>query len=40
MRRTLGMDQYVSPVARALIGKAAGEIAFAGDHEIEILSID
>ena len=31
---------YVSPVARALIGRGAGEIALAGDQEIEILSID
>jgi hypothetical protein len=42
MRRILGMDQYpyVSPVARALIGRAASEIVLGGDHEIEILSID
>jgi transcription elongation GreA/GreB family factor len=31
---------YVSPVARALIGRAASEIVLAGDREIEILSID
>jgi hypothetical protein len=31
---------YVSPAARALIGRAAGEIVLAGDHEIEVLSID
>ena len=31
---------YVSPVARALIGRAAGHIVLAGDHEIKILSID
>ena len=31
---------YVSPVARAVIGRAAGEIVLVGDHEIEILSID
>jgi transcription elongation GreA/GreB family factor len=35
-----GSISYVSPVARALIGRAAGEIVLAGDHEIEILSID
>jgi transcription elongation GreA/GreB family factor len=29
-----------APVARALIGRAAGEIVVAGDREIEILSID
>jgi len=35
-----GSISYVSPVARALIGRAAGEIALVGDREIEILSID
>jgi transcription elongation GreA/GreB family factor len=35
-----GSISYVSPVARALIGRAAGEIVLAGDHEIEILSIE
>jgi transcription elongation GreA/GreB family factor len=35
-----GSISYVSPVARALIGRAANEIVLAGDHEIEILSID
>jgi hypothetical protein len=41
-RRILGMDQisYVSPVARTLIGRAAGEIVLTGDREIEIFSID
>jgi transcription elongation GreA/GreB family factor len=34
-----GSISYVSPIARALIGRAAGEIVLAGDHEIEILSI-
>jgi transcription elongation GreA/GreB family factor len=34
-----GSISYVSPVARALIGRAASEIVLAGDHEIEILSI-
>ena len=35
-----GSISCVSPVARALIGRAASEIVLAGDHEIEILSID
>ena len=35
-----GSISYVSPVARPLIGRAAGDIVLAGDHEIEILSID
>ena len=35
-----GSISYVSPVARALIGRAAGEIVLAGDREIEILSIE
>jgi transcription elongation GreA/GreB family factor len=35
-----GSISYVSPVARALIGRAAGETVLVGDHEIEILSID
>jgi transcription elongation GreA/GreB family factor len=35
-----GSISYVSPVARALIGRAAGEIVLAGNREIEILSID
>jgi hypothetical protein len=34
-----GSISYVSPVARALIGKAAGETVLVGDREIEILSI-
>ena len=34
-----GSISYVSPVARALMGRAAGDIV-AGDHEIEILSIE
>ena len=29
-----GSISYVSPVARALIGRAAGDIVLAGDHEI------
>jgi transcription elongation GreA/GreB family factor len=35
-----GSISYVSPVARALIGKAAGDIVLVGDREIEILSIE
>ncbi|HEY1864416.1 MAG TPA: transcription elongation factor GreA [Roseiarcus sp.] len=35
-----GSISYVSPVARALIGRAAGEIVLAGDQEIEVLCID
>ena len=34
-----GSISYVCPVARALVGRATGEIVLAGDHEIEILSI-
>ena len=35
-----GSISHVSPVARPLIGRAAGHIVLAGDHEIEILAID
>lgn len=35
-----GSISYVSPVARALIGKTAGDVVLAGDHEIEILAIE
>jgi transcription elongation GreA/GreB family factor len=35
-----GSISYVSPVARALIGKAAGDFVLVGDHEIEILYIE
>jgi transcription elongation GreA/GreB family factor len=35
-----GSISYISPVARALIGKAAGDIVSVGDREIEILSIE
>jgi len=35
-----GSISYVSPVAWALIGKAAGDVVLLGDHEIEILSIE
>ena len=35
-----GSISYLSPVARALMGRAAGDVVLAGDHEIEILSIE
>ncbi len=35
-----GSISYVSPVARALVGKAPGDVVLVGDHEIEILSIE
>jgi transcription elongation GreA/GreB family factor len=35
-----GSISYVSPVARALIGKAAGDVVWVGDHEIKILSME
>jgi transcription elongation GreA/GreB family factor len=35
-----GSISYVSPVARALIGRAPGDVVSAGDHEIEILTIE
>ena len=35
-----GSISYISPVARALIGKAAGDIVLVGNREIEILSIE
>jgi transcription elongation GreA/GreB family factor len=34
-----GSISYVSPVARALAGKAVGEFVAVADHEIEILAI-
>jgi transcription elongation GreA/GreB family factor len=34
-----GSISYISPVARALIGRAAGEVVLTGGHQIEILSI-
>lgn len=34
-----GSMSYVSPVARALIGKSVGEIVAVGDSEIEIVAI-
>ncbi|WGD54096.1 transcription elongation factor GreA [Bradyrhizobium sp. CB1650] len=34
-----GSISFVSPVAKSLIGKAVGDVAGAGNQEIEILSI-
>ncbi|ARQ58676.1 transcription elongation factor GreA [Rhizobium sophoriradicis] len=34
-----GSISYVSPVARLLMGKAAGDAAEAGGHELEIIAI-
>ena len=34
-----GSISYVSPVARSLMGKAAGDVVGSGSQEIEILSI-
>jgi transcription elongation GreA/GreB family factor len=35
-----GSISYVSPVGRALVGRAAGDVVLAGGHEIEVLSIE
>jgi transcription elongation GreA/GreB family factor len=35
-----GSISYVSPVARALIGKTIGDRAVLGDHEIEVLAVE
>lgn len=35
----IGSISYVSPVARALIGRTAGDVVIVGDREIEILAI-
>jgi transcription elongation GreA/GreB family factor len=35
-----GSIYYVSPVARALIGKAVGDRVVLGDHEIEVLAVE
>lgn len=35
-----GTISYVSPVARALIGKSVGDSVAVGDSELEILAID
>jgi transcription elongation GreA/GreB family factor len=34
-----GSISFVSPVARSLMGKAVGDVARAGDQEIEIVAI-
>ena len=34
-----GSISYVSPVARALIGKSIGDVVPVGGHEIEVLAI-
>lgn len=34
-----GSISYVSPIARALMGKGAGDIASVGEHDLEILQI-
>jgi transcription elongation GreA/GreB family factor len=35
-----GSISYVSPVARALIGRAVGDRIMLGDHEIEVLAVE
>lgn len=35
----IGSISYVAPIARALIGKAVGDVVVVGDHEIEVLAI-
>jgi transcription elongation GreA/GreB family factor len=35
-----GSISYVSPVARALIGKAVGDRVILGNHEIEVLAVE
>ena len=34
-----GSISYVSPVARALMGKSVGDVVTSGDHELEIIAI-
>lgn len=36
---TQGRVAYVSPLARALIGKSVGDLGAVGDNEVEIVSI-
>ena len=36
----LGSVSFVSPVARALMGKAIGDVASVGGHELEVVAID
>ena len=35
-----GSISYVSPVARALMGRAVGDRIILGDHEIEVLAVE
>jgi transcription elongation GreA/GreB family factor len=35
-----GLISYVSPLARALVGKRIGDVVKAGDHEAEIVAIE
>jgi transcription elongation GreA/GreB family factor len=35
-----GSISYISPVARALIGKVVGDRVILGDHEIEVLAVE
>jgi transcription elongation GreA/GreB family factor len=35
-----GSISYVSPVARALVGKAVGDRVILGGHEIEVLAVE
>ena len=35
-----GSISYVSPVARALMGKSVGDVAKLGEREIEIIAIE
>jgi transcription elongation GreA/GreB family factor len=34
-----GSISFVSPVARALMGKGVGDVVDAGGHELEVLAI-
>ena len=35
-----GTISYVSPIAKALLGKRVGDIAALGNSELEVLSVD
>jgi transcription elongation GreA/GreB family factor len=35
-----GMISYISPIAKALVGKRVGDVAMLGDSELEIVSVD
>lgn len=37
---TKGSISHVSPLARALLGKSIGDLVKAGNHEVEIASIN